>query len=197
MWSALRHDLVVVLDDEERVALGAQRLERRDQPLVVARVQADARLVQHVQDAGEVGAELRGQPDPLRLAAGQGLRRAVEREVVQPDPVEELQSLLDLGDDVLHDQPAARVGRKQAQLRRAGWEAFSRRSAGSDSGGPLRKWSFTARADPVQPLAAADGAGPARFGDILGGIDPELAQAGLRDPPRPSSGSSIQGKIRP
>jgi hypothetical protein len=62
------HELVVVLDDDQRVALVAQREEGRDQPLVVARVQADARLVEDVEDAGEVGAELRGEADPLGLA---------------------------------------------------------------------------------------------------------------------------------
>lgn len=51
------HEFVVVLDDEERVALGAERLERVDEAVVVARVEANARLVEDVEDAGEIGAE--------------------------------------------------------------------------------------------------------------------------------------------
>jgi len=64
-----RHHLLVVFDDEERIALGAQFLERGDEPRVVAGVQPDAGLVEHVQDAGEIRSELRREANPLRLAA--------------------------------------------------------------------------------------------------------------------------------
>jgi hypothetical protein len=46
-------------------------LQRPEQPVVVALVQADRRFVEHVHHAGQPGADLRGEPDPLRLAAGQ------------------------------------------------------------------------------------------------------------------------------
>ena len=46
-----RNHVGVVLDDEHRVALIAQLPQDLDQPLVVARVQADRRLVEHVQRA--------------------------------------------------------------------------------------------------------------------------------------------------
>ena len=65
-----RHHLVVVLDDEERVALVAQRFEHLDEPVVVAGVKADAGFVEHVEHASEVGAELGREPDALRLATG-------------------------------------------------------------------------------------------------------------------------------
>ena len=61
--------LFVVLDDDERVAEVAQREERLDEPPVVALVQADRRLVEHVQHAGESRADLRREADALRLAA--------------------------------------------------------------------------------------------------------------------------------
>jgi hypothetical protein len=48
-------------------------------------VQADGRLVEHVHDAGQAGADLRGQPDALRLAAGQRVGRAFEAQVVEAD----------------------------------------------------------------------------------------------------------------
>ena len=61
--------LLVVLDDDDRVAEVAQPLQGREQPPVVALVQPDRRLVQHVEHAGQPRADLRGQPDPLALAA--------------------------------------------------------------------------------------------------------------------------------
>ena len=66
---------LVVLDDDHRVAEVAQPLERRDQLRVVALVQADRGLVEDVEDADEARADLGGQADPLRLAAGQRRRR--------------------------------------------------------------------------------------------------------------------------
>ena len=65
-------------------------IERADQPLVVALVQADARLVEDVEHTHQAGADLRGQADALRLAAGQSGRGAVERQVVEPDVQQEL-----------------------------------------------------------------------------------------------------------
>jgi hypothetical protein len=61
--------VLVVLDDDQRVALGAELLQRVEQDLVVARMQADGRLVEDVADAAQVRAELRREPDALRLAA--------------------------------------------------------------------------------------------------------------------------------
>ena len=81
--------VLVVLDDDEGVAEVAQPGERLDQPVVVALVQADARLVEDVEDADEPGADLGREPDALRLAAGQGAGRAVEAEVVEPDVEQE------------------------------------------------------------------------------------------------------------
>jgi hypothetical protein len=66
-------------------------------------VQADRRFVEHVHDAGQAGADLRGQPDALRLAAGQRFRRAVERQVVEADVDQELQAADDFLDDLLGD----------------------------------------------------------------------------------------------
>ena len=75
--------LLVVLDDDDRVAEVAQALERRDEAAVVALVQADRRLVEHVEHADEVAADLAGQADALGLAARERRRRAAERQVVE------------------------------------------------------------------------------------------------------------------
>ena len=57
---ALADRLLVVLDDDHRVAEVAQPGERVDEPAVVALVQPDRRLVEHVQRADE--------PEPIWLA---------------------------------------------------------------------------------------------------------------------------------
>ena len=70
--------VLVVLDHDERVAQVAQPDQRLDQPAVVPLVQADRRLVQHVQHADQAGTDLRGEPDPLCLAAGERGRGPIE-----------------------------------------------------------------------------------------------------------------------
>ena len=58
-------------------------MQRVDQLAVVALVQADRRLVEHVEHAHELRADLRREPDALRLAARE--RRRAAREVEVPD----------------------------------------------------------------------------------------------------------------
>ena len=77
------HRVLVVLDDDHGVAQVAQPLQGGDQAVVVARVQADRRLVEDVEHADQPAADLAGQADALGLAAGERRRRAVERQVVQ------------------------------------------------------------------------------------------------------------------
>ncbi len=67
----------VVLDDEEGVAGRLQSVERPQQRLDVGRVEARRGLVQHVDDAEQVGADLRRQPEPLQLAGRERGRAAV------------------------------------------------------------------------------------------------------------------------
>ena len=83
------HHLLVVLDDDHGVAEVAQALERPDQAAVVALVEADRRLVEDVEDADELRADLRREPQPLRLAARERPGRAVEVQVADADVVEE------------------------------------------------------------------------------------------------------------
>src|SRR5581483_7494099 len=87
------HHLLVVLHDHDRVADVAQPLERADEARVVPLMEADRRLVEDVQDADELGADLRRQPQPLRLAARERRGRAVEREIADTDVVEEREPL--------------------------------------------------------------------------------------------------------
>ena len=100
------HHLLVVLDDDHGVAEVAQALERADQLVVVALVQADRRLVEDVEHADELRADLRREPQALRLAARERRARAVEVEVADADVVEERQPLADLLDDALRRSAA-------------------------------------------------------------------------------------------
>ena len=68
----------VVFDHDQCVAEVAESDECLDEAAVVALVQADARFVEHIEHAGQARPDLRGQPDALRLAAGQR-RRARDR----------------------------------------------------------------------------------------------------------------------
>ena len=91
--------VLVVLDDDHRVAEIAQALERFEQAVVVALVEADRRLVEHVEHARQARADLAGEADALALAARERAAGAVEVEVVEPDVVEEAQPLVDLLED--------------------------------------------------------------------------------------------------
>ena len=81
--SAAPDRVLVVLDHDQRVAQVAQPGQRPDQLLVVPLVQPDRRFVQHVQHPGQARPDLGGQPDPLRLPAGQRRGRPVQRQITQ------------------------------------------------------------------------------------------------------------------
>ena len=100
--------LLVVLDDDDRVALRHELLDRVEQQRVVARVQADRRLVEDVADAAQIRAELRGEPDALRFAARQRRRRAIERQITQADEIEKTEPADELRHDVARDLAFAR-----------------------------------------------------------------------------------------
>ena len=100
--------LLVVLDDDDGVAEVAQPLQGREQAPVVALVQADRRLVEHIEDPGQPGADLRGQPDALALAAGERAGGARQGQVFEPDILQKAETLVDLLQDALSDLALAR-----------------------------------------------------------------------------------------
>ena len=87
--------VLVVLDHDHGVAEVAQALEGFEQARVVALVQADRGLVEHVEHAGEAGADLRGEPNALALAAGQRAGGARQRQIIEADVDQEFQPLAD------------------------------------------------------------------------------------------------------
>ena len=98
--------IFVVLDHDHRVAEIAQAIQRAQQPLVVALMQADRRLVEDVHHADEAGADLARETDALRLAARERLGAAIERQVVETDVAQEPQALADFLDDLRGDLAA-------------------------------------------------------------------------------------------
>ena len=95
--------LLVVFDHDQRIAEVAQVMQRFDQAFVVALVQADGRLVEHVHDADQARTDLRGQSDALRLAAGERLGRAGQGQVIETHVIEEAQAGADLLEDLPRD----------------------------------------------------------------------------------------------
>ena len=109
--------VLVVLDDDHGVADVAQPLQRLEQPRIVALVQADRGLVEHVEHAGQARADLAREPDALALAARQRAGIAAQRQVVEADIVEEAEALADFLEDALADlvllrASGARAGRR-------------------------------------------------------------------------------------
>ncbi len=107
--------ILVVLDHDYGVAEVAQVFQRFEQPRIIALMQPDGRLVQHVEHAGEAGADLRSEADALAFTAGERAGGARKREIIEADIDEELQPLADLLED---------AGRDFLLLRREGGRDF-------------------------------------------------------------------------
>ena len=97
------HRVLVVLDDDQRIAQIAQVFQRLQKPVVVALMQADGRLVENIQHAHQRRADLRRQPDALRLAARKRRRGAGERQVSQSHVAQEVKPRPDLLENLLRD----------------------------------------------------------------------------------------------
>ena len=145
--------LLVVLDHEHGVAARAQRLEGVEQARVVARVQADGGLVEHVAHAPQAGAELGGEPDALRLAAGERGRGAVEAQVAEADALEKGEPRADL---VHHGAADGGLAPRQAQAREPAREPRHRQRRELGDAAPAE--AHRERLGP-QPAPAAGGAG--------------------------------------
>ena len=135
--------------------MSRSRSRLREQAVVVARVQADARLVEDVEHADEPAADLAGQADALGLAAGERRGGAVERQVVQADVEQEAEPAADLLEHFVGDRlldaassrsRARQLGRTTATSSPIGMRAdFDERLAADADGPGLR----------VEPLALA------------------------------------------
>ena len=104
----------VVFHDDQRVAGVAQAVHRLDDAVHVARVQADAGLVEHEHRVDQRGAERGGQVDALHLSAAQRAALPVQREVAEADIAEVLQPRADLVDQQLQCVVEHRARQRQA-----------------------------------------------------------------------------------
>ena len=78
-------------------------MQRFQEPRIVALVQPDRGLVEHVEHAGQAGADLRGEPDALALAAGQRAGGARQRQIIEPDIDQKFQPRADFLEDAHGD----------------------------------------------------------------------------------------------
>ena len=79
------------------------RFKRFEQPRIVALMQADRGLVEHVEHAGQARADLRGEADALALAARQRAGGARQRQIIEPDIDQKFQPLADFLEDARGD----------------------------------------------------------------------------------------------
>ena len=93
----------IVFDEEEGVSLFSECVKGAEEGGVVAGMKADGGFVEDVEDALEIGAELRGEADALGLAAGESGGGAVELEVAESNLIEEVEALHNLGENVTAD----------------------------------------------------------------------------------------------
>ena len=100
---AFLDDLGIVLDDDDGILIGAQAMENLDQTAAVARMQADGRLVEHVERIDQRRADRSGEIDALQLAAGKRARLAIEGQIFQTDADEIAQAPANLVEDQARD----------------------------------------------------------------------------------------------
>ena len=99
------HRVFVVFDDDDRVAEVAEFGERIEQALIVARVKANGRFVEDVQHADEAAADLAGEADALRFAAGKrGGRAASNGDMIfEADVEQEAEAAAEFFEDLFGD----------------------------------------------------------------------------------------------
>ena len=147
----------VVLDDQQRVARSGQRIERVEQHGVVARMQSDRRFIEDVAHALQVRAELRREPDTLRLATRQAwARRGRARDNPSPRAA---------GIPGGCESPRAHRARSRGRARRG---AAACRTCGKHIDAERGQLADRAAAEPqvqrdgIEPRAVAGGTGPRR-----------------------------------
>ena len=98
------HGVLVVLHHNEGIAQIPQAAEGSQQLVVVPLVQADGGLVQNIQHPHQAAADLRGQPDTLALAAGQGTAGTGQGQVAEAHRLQKAQPGADLLQDLCGDE---------------------------------------------------------------------------------------------
>ena len=97
------HDIGIVLDHQDGISQVAQVVQNLDQAMGIAAVQSDGGLIQHVQRSHQPRPQRSRQLNALRLAAGKSGSQPVQRQVFQPDVIQELQALVDFLQQLVGD----------------------------------------------------------------------------------------------
>ena len=119
---------LVVFDDKNRVVEIAQTPQRIEQPRVVALMETDRRLIQHIENAGQTGSDLRSQSYTLRFATRQRRRAARQCQVIEADVDQEAETVADFLQDASRDLTAGR-GQALGQLLEPGQRLLDRHLA--------------------------------------------------------------------
>ena len=98
--------LLVMLDDDDGVTHVPQTEQRIQEPAIVALVQTDGRLVEHVHHTHESGADLAGKTDALRFTAGKRGGGSIQSEIIEAHVDKKLKSLVDLSQNPRGDLAA-------------------------------------------------------------------------------------------
>ncbi len=102
-----------MLHNNDRVAQVAHAQQRADQATVVPGMQADTRLVQDIEHPHQSRANLRRQPDPLRLPARQSSGPPIDGQVIKSHVGHERQPIVEFFEDLARDHPLP-VGQRLA-----------------------------------------------------------------------------------
>ena len=73
-----------MVDHNNRIAIAKQIIHHTQQAFDIGRMEADRRLIEHIEHAGRAVAHGAGQLHPLPLAGRERRRGAVERQVAEP-----------------------------------------------------------------------------------------------------------------
>jgi hypothetical protein len=103
---------IIVLHHQDGVAQVAQAFQRVQQAAVIARVQADGRFVQNIEHPHQLGTDLGGQADALRLPAGEGAGAAFQGQIVQADIHQKTEAGLNFAQNALGDGFLAGIERR-------------------------------------------------------------------------------------
>src|SRR6266478_4147422 len=98
------HRFLIVLHHDQRIPSGLQDVQGGEQLLIVPRMQTNRRLVENVEHAAEIGAELGGEPDALGFSARKRGDATAQLQVTESDLRKEFQPLPNLGQDVPGNQ---------------------------------------------------------------------------------------------
>ena len=93
----------VVFNDDNRIALIPQVFQRLEQAVIIALVQADGRFIEHVKHPCQPRPDLRRKPNTLAFPPAERPARACQRQIFQPDIVQESQTFANFLEDRARD----------------------------------------------------------------------------------------------